>query len=159
LVRRCKEQKHLKTDMILKKSIAYTSSWLSTLYISTILASITVFILIFLQPFDTYADNITNKNLKLIGYATCILFPILFIHILEGYWFKLNHKKWYLYQELITLFIGFILAGIISKSFATQAVFRTVIPGHNRPVFKEKKIMLIDNNTASTCEPLIDLLQ
>ena len=47
----------------------------------------------------------------------------------------------------------------IRKMFLEEPAFRTVIPGHNRPVFNGTVYVLIDYNTASACEPLIDLMQ
>lgn len=47
----------------------------------------------------------------------------------------------------------------IRKMFLNEAAFRTVIPGHNRPIYNGKVYVLIDYNTASACEPLIDLMQ
>ncbi|WP_250434067.1 S41 family peptidase [Hanstruepera flava] len=47
----------------------------------------------------------------------------------------------------------------IRKMFVNEAAFRTIIPGHNRPIYQGKVYILIDYNTASACEPLIDLVQ
>ena len=43
--------------------------------------------------------------------------------------------------------------------FQTQEAFRMVIPGHERPIFQGKVYVLVNHNTASACEPLIDLFQ
>lgn len=99
----------------MKRSIAYTSNWLHTLMLSCILAFAIVFILIFLQPFDSYQSEMPFKNLKLFGYSACIILPIMFIHIFEELWFKFSNGKWYVYQEIISLFIGLIF--IITASF------------------------------------------
>lgn len=40
-----------------------------------------------------------------------------------------------------------------------KPAFRMVIPGHKRPVFKGEVMVLINNNTASTNEPLVQLIQ
>ena len=34
-----------------------------------------------------------------------------------------------------------------------------VLPRHDQPIFKGKVYVLVNSNTASACEPLIDLLQ
>lgn len=47
----------------------------------------------------------------------------------------------------------------ISKMYANEAAFRMVLPPHSNPTFKGKVYVLINSNTASACEPLIDLLQ
>ncbi|MEO1655083.1 MAG: S41 family peptidase, partial [Bacteroidota bacterium] len=40
-----------------------------------------------------------------------------------------------------------------------EAAFRMVIPGHERPIFEGPVYVLINSNTASTCEAFIALLQ
>ena len=52
----------------------------------------------------------------------------------------------------------FTLKGI-SKMYATEKAFRMVLPPHSNPTFKGKVYVLVNSNTASACEPLIDLLQ
>ncbi len=47
----------------------------------------------------------------------------------------------------------------ISKMFQEEAGFRMVIPARNNPVFTGKVYVLINENTASANEPLIELLQ
>ncbi|GAA4850696.1 S41 family peptidase [Algivirga pacifica] len=47
----------------------------------------------------------------------------------------------------------------IMKMFAEEAAFRMVVPGHERPVFKGKVFVLVNQYTASACEPLIYLLK
>lgn len=52
----------------------------------------------------------------------------------------------------------FTFSGIM-KMFANEQAFRTVIPGHNRPVYQGEVYILINKWTASACEPLIDLFK
>ncbi|MEL6989728.1 MAG: S41 family peptidase, partial [Bacteroidota bacterium] len=47
----------------------------------------------------------------------------------------------------------------IGKMFQEEAAFRMVIPGHSHPTFKGKVYVLINKNTASANEPLIDLFK
>ena len=47
----------------------------------------------------------------------------------------------------------------IMKMFLEQPAFRMVVPGHQRPVYKGKVFVLINENTASTCEPLLYLFK
>ncbi len=74
-------------------------------------------------------------------------------------WFE-NHKALPTKTEVLQmpLLRDFTYTGI-RKLFLSKEAFRTVIPGHKRPIFKGKVFVLIDQQTASTCEPLIDLLQ
>ncbi|MDY2586820.1 LytTR family DNA-binding domain-containing protein [Winogradskyella aquimaris] len=108
--------------MLQNRAIAYTRSWLNTFFLSTILATIIVFILIFLQPFDTYTNDTPYKNLKLLGYSLCIIIPILILHVLEEYWFKKNNNKWFLFQEIIILTLGFFFIAILCYFYNTYIV-------------------------------------
>jgi C-terminal processing protease CtpA/Prc len=47
----------------------------------------------------------------------------------------------------------------IGKMFAEQEAFRMVLPPHQQPIYKGKVFVLVNENTASACEPLIDLLK
>lgn len=47
----------------------------------------------------------------------------------------------------------------IFKMYREEKAFRMVLPPHSNPVFKGKVYVLVNSNTASACEPLIDLLQ
>ncbi|WP_423999143.1 LytTR family DNA-binding domain-containing protein [Maribacter sp. IgM3_T14_3] len=109
-------------SMNFSRLIAYTSNWYHTLLLSIILAITIVVILIFLQPFDIYGNEIAYKNIKLIGYGICIILPILLIHVLEEFWIKLTHGKWYIYQEIIILNLGFLLISITSYIYNVLVV-------------------------------------
>lgn len=45
------------------------------------------------------------------------------------------------------------------KMLNKEEAFRMVIPAHQRPTFQGKVVVLTDRFTASTCEPVVDLLQ
>ena len=81
-----------------------------------------VFILIFLQPFDTYTTDIPYKNLKLFGYSFCIIIPILFLHLFENLWYGYANRKWNVLQEVFVLLLGFILITIVSYFYNTILV-------------------------------------
>lgn len=94
--------------MQLNRSIAFTSSWLYTLYTGLLVGLVLSAILVFLQPFDTYQLDLEHKNLKLWGYGLCILVPVLIIHIPERSWYKKQQHKWFLGNEIVSLTVGFI---------------------------------------------------
>jgi len=52
----------------------------------------------------------------------------------------------------------FTFAGI-SKMYQDEAALRMVLPPHTNETFKGKVYILINSNTASACEPLVDILQ
>lgn len=58
-------------------------------------------ILIFLQPFNTDKSTISYKNLRLAGYALAILIPILALHPLENYIYKVQKRRWYPINEIL----------------------------------------------------------
>ncbi|WP_223034902.1 LytTR family DNA-binding domain-containing protein [Hanstruepera marina] len=108
--------------MFKNKSIAYTSSWLNTFLLSSILGTVIVFILIFLKPFDSDNESVNYHNLKLFGYGFSIVLPILILHFFEEFWFNQNNKKWFLYQEVIVLSIGFFFIALTSYFYNTYIV-------------------------------------
>lgn len=52
----------------------------------------------------------------------------------------------------------FTFAGI-SKMYQNEVAFRMVLPPHSNPIYQGKVYILINSNTASACEPLIDIMQ
>ena len=117
--------------MLFKRSISYTSSWNHTLLATSILAVLVVFILIFLQPFNTYAIEIPYKNIKILGYGICIILPLLFIHVFEQFWFASTNQKWYVYQEIIVLLSGLLLISSVSYFYNTIVINNMEINPNN----------------------------
>ncbi|SMG49175.1 transcriptional regulator, LytTR family [Marivirga sericea] len=108
--------------MYFSRLISYTSKWYHTFLVGFILATMVVVVLIFLQPFDIYGNEIAYKNIKMIGYGICIVLPILLIHVLEELWFKRTDGKWHVYQELFILILGFLLISITSYIYNVTVV-------------------------------------
>lgn len=108
--------------MFQNRTIAYTSSWLNTFFIASILGTIIVFILVFLKPFESDNEIVNYKNIKLVGYGFCIIPSILILHFFEEYWFKKTNEKWFLHQETIVLFVGFFFISIVSYFYNTYIV-------------------------------------
>lgn len=108
--------------MFQNRSIAYTSSWLNTFFVASILGTVIVFILLFLKPFESESETVTFQNIKLIGYGFCIIPSILILHFFEEYWFKKTKNKWYLHQEIVVLTFGFFFISIVSYFYNTYIV-------------------------------------
>ena len=104
------------------RSIAFTSSWVSTLMIGLIFSAVLVFILIFLQPFDSYGKEIPYKELKMAGYAICILFPILGLHPFELRIYRSRGQRWFVLDEVIFLLLGFFLMSFLSFIYNSRFV-------------------------------------
>lgn len=108
--------------MQLNRSIAFTSSWVYTLYTTICVGLVLSAILVFLQPFDTYQQELPYKNLKLWGYGVCILVPVLLLHIPEKIWYTKQQHKWYLLNEIISLTVGFIGIMVCCYGYNTLVV-------------------------------------
>lgn len=113
--------------MQINRSISYTKSWKSTIYIACIVAAVFCFVLIFLQPFDTYNVDMPYKNMKLLGYALPIIFSILIIHILENLWYK-RQQKWLLWNEFLVLMLGLLLITFLSFIYLNNLVNPESLP-------------------------------
>ena len=105
----------------LNRTISYTKSWRSTLFIALLLSGILSFILIFLEPFDTYSVQMDHKELKLLGYAIPLHIAVLSIHILENYWFS-KLDSWKLINEIVIVSIGFFWISFLSFFYLNSIV-------------------------------------
>jgi hypothetical protein len=85
------------------------------------------FVLIFLQPFDTYSTDLPNKNLKLAGYMLPIMISILGIHFLENIWFA-RTSKWTVSNETVIMTLGTILITVLSFIYLNSIVNPTALP-------------------------------
>lgn len=113
--------------MIFNRKIAFTYSWWYSFLIGSIIGALLASILIFLQPFDTYSSEMPYKNLRLAGYAICIILPILLIHFFENYWYKQQSEAWFLWNEVIILSI-LLSATIISSYFYNVYLINKLTP-------------------------------
>ncbi len=108
--------------MFLNRAIAYTKGWLNTFFVSAILAVIVVFIIVFLKPFDSLNDDVLFQQIKLVGYSLCIVIPIMMLHLFENLWFAKTKEKWFVYQELVILVVGFLFISATSYFYNTYVV-------------------------------------
>ncbi len=97
----------------LNKTIAYTKNWKHTLLIAFLLGAVFALLLITLEPFDSNT-NFSYKNLILSGYGLCVLLPILVLHPVENYVYKMLTNRWFVLNECIyitsTLFTIFVFS-------------------------------------------------
>ena len=111
----------------LNRQIGYTQSWTSTAAIAAIVGGVFCFILVFLQPFDTYNVEMPFKNLKLIGYFLPVAISIMGIHVLENWWFK-QSQKWHLYHEIATMILGILIITLLSFLYLNHVVNPKPVP-------------------------------
>lgn len=110
----------------LNKRIAFTKSWAQTILIGLAMAAVLVFVLIFLQPFDTYYHEAPNKNLQLAGYGPFIFFPVLLIHLFEKWMYRLQSRKWFIWNEAVFIFLTIFL--MISASYLYNYLYINRLP-------------------------------
>ena len=89
--------------MHFNRVIAFTDTWWHTALIALIVGVLIAFLMVFLQPFDTYGSIIAYKSLKLAGYSLAAMIPILLIHPLERVWYRLRKQQWRLFNEILVL--------------------------------------------------------
>jgi hypothetical protein len=121
-----KQTIHMKLLTWINKRIAYTKSLKQTILIGLLLAAILVFVLIFLQPFDTYYHQAPNKNLMLAGYGPCVFFPLLLINLVERLTYRLQSNKWFVWNEI--LFVLLALVTMISASYLYNYLYVNKLP-------------------------------
>jgi hypothetical protein len=82
--------------------------------IGAIVSAFLVFILVFLQPFNSNEFTIKYKTLVLSVYGV-IFFLNYFIHVLiENYWYRKHKNTWRILNELISLSIFFLVMGSLA---------------------------------------------
>ncbi|QLG43972.1 LytTR family DNA-binding domain-containing protein [Costertonia aggregata] len=93
------------------KTISYTKNWKHTFLIALVLGALVPILLMTLEPFDN-SNIFAYKYLIISGYAPCIIIPVLLVHPLENYFYKIQTNRWYIVNEffyiIATLFVIFL---------------------------------------------------
>lgn len=86
---------------MLAQPFPYSTSWKVQFVIALAAGTLVAFVLVFLQPFDTYATALPYKTWKLIGYGGLI--PIAYLPLCGlGYATQLRQRSsWQVYQEAL----------------------------------------------------------
>lgn len=97
----------------LNKTIAYTKNWKHTFLIALLLGALVPILLMTLEPFDT-SNTFSYKYIILSGYALCIIIPLIIVHPIENYFYKIQTNRWFIINEFLyiiaTLFIIFLFS-------------------------------------------------
>ncbi len=97
----------------LNRTISYTKNWKNTFFIALLLGSFVSILLMTLEPFDN-SNTFPYKYLILSGYAFCIIIPLLLVHPLENYFYRIQTNRWFVLNECFyitaTLFIIFLFS-------------------------------------------------
>ena len=105
----------------LQKQIPYSSSFRTQLLIGALLGIVVSFIMVFLQPFDTYSFESKHKYLIMFGFGIILLIGYLINARLENFWYHHKDKKWMIKDEIIwfisLLFISSIIIHFYNQVF------------------------------------------
>lgn len=113
--------------MQFNQSIAFASKWKSQFKIALILGIVIAFIMVFLQPFDTFQNQIEAKSLKLSGYALTVIFPMLLIHPVCLSFYQKRNEVWTLLHEVVYLILLVFMISVFSY-FYHAFVFTNASP-------------------------------
>jgi len=97
----------------LEKQIPYSSSFRLQLLTGALLGIVVSFIMVFLQPFDTYSFESKHKHLIMFGFGIILLIGYLTNARLENFWYYHNDKKWMIKYEIIWFFSLLFISTII----------------------------------------------
>lgn len=107
------------------KQIPYSFSFKKQILIGTFLGGIVMFIMIFLQPFGTYAFEADHKYFIFSGFGLLVVATYLFCARVENLWFKYKHERWEVSYEIVA-FIGFVLVSSLPIHFYNQVFLNDI---------------------------------
>jgi len=103
----------------LSKQIPYNYNFKRQLAIGAFLGAILTFIMIFLQPFGTYAFESNNKYLIFFGFGQLFFILYFFWARIENTWYNRKNKKWEVKNELVS-FLFFVIVSALPIHFYNQ---------------------------------------
>lgn len=103
----------------ISKQLPYCFSFKKQFMIGLFLGGITAFIMIFLQPFDTYSFESNYKYLIFFGFGLLLFILYLFYARMENLWYNYKNNRWEIKYEIIS-FIIFVLISSIPIHFYNQ---------------------------------------
>ncbi|WP_299439815.1 LytTR family transcriptional regulator DNA-binding domain-containing protein [uncultured Aquimarina sp.] len=106
--------------MFLNKSFPYNISLRVHIFIGITLGFFVLFILFFLEPFDSGSSDFSFKTIYLTGYGVMTFFMYFIIHLFSAIYYK-KAKVWKLFEEIIFC-LFFIISVIIIAFFYTEII-------------------------------------
>ena len=85
---------------ILSRQIPYSSSLKKQFLIATLLGILVSFIMVFLQPFDTYRFESNHKNMIMIGFGILLSTVYMINTRLDSLWYHYKAKNWNIKYEI-----------------------------------------------------------
>ena len=103
----------------LSKQIPYNSSFRKQFLIGVFLGGLVIFIMIFLEPFDTNRFESNYKYLIFSGFGLLFLMSYFFFARMENFWYNYKNKKWKIKSEIVS-FVTFVFISSIPIHFYNQ---------------------------------------
>ena len=95
----------------MKAQYPFTNSFSIRLITASLIGLVIAFLMVFLQPYDTYNTTFEYKNLKLLGYSFVCFFIYLLIFPLELFLYH-QLRKWNVWIELSILMVFTVLVTV-----------------------------------------------
>lgn len=111
---------------ILSKQISYSPSLKKQFLIGALLGILVSFIMVFLQPFDTYRFESNHKNMIMIGFGILLSIVYVIITRLEILWYNYKDKNWKIKYEIIW-FLSLILISSVIIHFYNQVFLNELL--------------------------------
>jgi len=99
----------------LNREIQFYNYWLYSFIHALLTGLLIVYIILFLEPFDTQEYHSAYRNLKLSGYALCFIFPILIFQVINKFFYKKQGEMWVIKYELTS--VGFMILVILCSCY------------------------------------------
>tara|TARA_B100000809_G_scaffold265820_1_gene325893 strand:+ start:1922 stop:2743 length:822 start_codon:yes stop_codon:yes gene_type:complete len=101
------------------KQIPYNSNFRKQFLIGAFLGGFVIFMMVFLQPFDTNRFESNHKYLIFSGFGILFFILYLFCARMENLWYHYKNKKWKIKSEILS-FVTFVLISSIPIHFYNQ---------------------------------------
>ena len=111
---------------ILSKQIPYCSSLRKQFLIGALLGILVSFIMVFLQPFDTYRFESNHKNMIMIGFGVLLSIVYVINARLENLWYNYKAENWKIKYEIFW-FLSFLFMSSVIIHFYNQVFLNELL--------------------------------
>ena len=98
---------------VLSKQIPYCSNLRKQLLIGALLGILVSFIMVFLQPFDTYRFESNHKNMIMMGFGILLAIVYVINARLENLWYNYKAKNWKIKYEIFWFLSLIVISSVI----------------------------------------------
>lgn len=96
----------------LAKQIPYIYSFKRQILTGVLLGGVVIFIMIFLQPFDTYSFESNHKYLIFSGFGLVLFIIYMFCTRIENLWYNHKSKRWSIKDEIVSFAVLLFMSSI-----------------------------------------------